>query len=464
MYDGCVFKGKKILLVGLGILGGGVATARFLIKHGASLKITDMRDKKTLIHSIKKLPKTIHYTLGKHLKKDFNDADIIVANPAVPRFGEWIIYAEKKGKKILNDLTLFLSVLPKGKKYIAVTGTRGKTTTTLWINHFIKKSIIGGNIPEAGPLAVIYKKGNPFVLETSSFQLEYITRGIPAPSVALITNIYQDHLNRHKTMEAYIEAKAKIFLNQTEEDHLVLNFDNIHTKNFLTLKPKSKLFFFSCRPLPRGINGLFVSKGVIYHASHGKHTRLFKSPFLTSFENQNFLGALLVSYLYTKLWPSLKEINTLPNAPMRREVIIKRKGLMVINDSAGTSPDATIALLEVYTKVSKRQKVLISGGTNKQLDFSLWAKKISQSILPENLFLLEGSATAEMIKELHFYNFWKTNESPRVFKNLKDLLFCVSEMKNISVVLFSPSSASFEKFRNEFDRGNTFSRIARKVF
>ncbi len=453
-------------MVGLGILGGGVATANFLIKHGAKLKVTDMRGKEVLSKSLRQLPKSIVYTLGKHLEKDFRHAEIIVANPAVPRYGEWIRLAEQLGKVIYNDLTLFLtSIRSMGKDVIAITGTRGKTTTTLWTHHLILGSIVGGNIPETGPLKIINKKGNPFILETSSFQLEYVTKGLPAPHIALITNLYQDHLNRHKTMKEYVRAKAGIFLNQTKEDFVILNFNNEYTKNFLALKPKSAVLYFSTKQLQKGREGIYMQKGDIYTVFNGKKTFIMKSPFDTDFLNENLMGALLASFLYLGDWSKIiPRVSTLPDVPMRRQVIKKTRNSVVVNDSAGTSPDATIALLAEYKKIPKNQKILITGGTDKQLDFSVWPNHIKKELMSSNVYFLNGSATQKMVSGLKKVHFFNKGEKPNRYEDLKDIVEVISRRKGKKTILFSPSSASFEKFKNEFDRGNQFSRFVRTLF
>jgi UDP-N-acetylmuramoylalanine--D-glutamate ligase len=472
-----MFKGKKVLLVGLGLLGGGVATAKFLIKNGAKISITDKRSKEILGDSIAKLPKDISYTLGSHKKKDFDKADAIVANQAVSRYGEWVQYAEKQGKRVYSDLTLFLEMFgKKNKDYIAITGTRGKTTTSLWINHFLSGSVLGGNIPEKGLLKILTAKGNPFVLEMSSFQLEYMLPNLLAPKIALITNFYQDHINRHGNMKEYLKAKGLIFLNQTKEDFLILNLQDAHTKEFLKLKPKAKILFFSVKPLPKSKNGIFVSKGKIYTSIGGKKQFVIESPFNTDFENQNLMGSMLASYIYktnnkrlitnnNTVWKDIiRKIKSLPQAPMRREVIIKKKGLVVVNDSSGTSPDATIALLSSYEKTPKVQKILITGGTDKQLDFKEWAKLISKTISSDNLYLLNGSSTQKMIAELNHLKYWKKMDTVKIFETLSDIVRLVSVQKGNKTILFSPSSASFEKFKNEFDRGRQFNRLAQKYF
>ena len=147
-------RNKKILLVGLGILGGGEALAKFLLAQKPKLTITDLRSREILSPVIKRLGnKKIKFVLGKHRDVDFKKNDIIVFNPAVSIFSRWAKLAKRYKKPAENDLTLFLKLLKtenSSANYIAITGTRGKTTTSLWINHFLEKSVLGGNIPNRG--------------------------------------------------------------------------------------------------------------------------------------------------------------------------------------------------------------------------------------------------------------------------------------------------------------------------
>ena len=224
-----MWKNKKTLLFGLGILGGGVETAKFLLKKGVKLSVTDSKSKEHLAPSIAKLPKDISYTLGQHKDTDIKKVDAVIFNPGVAYESEWVKKALAMKKEVYNDFSLFLSVLKEKKetpKYIAVTGTRGKTTSTTWIHHFLNGSAVGGNMPENGLLKIVNQKTNLFALELSSFQLEFVQKGNLAPKVAVVTNLYRDHLNRYKKMGKYAKAKANIFLNQTSEDFLILNADN----------------------------------------------------------------------------------------------------------------------------------------------------------------------------------------------------------------------------------------------
>lgn len=501
-----MWKNKKTLLFGLGILGGGVETAKFLLKKGVKLSVTDSKSKEHLAPSIAKLPKDISYTLGQHKDSDIKNVEAVIFNPGVAYESEWVKKALAMKKEVYNDFSLFLSVLKEKKeipKYIAVTGTRGKTTSTTWIHHFLADSAVGGNMPENGLLKIVNQKTNLFALELSSFQLEFVQKGSLAPKVAVVTNLYRDHLNRYKKMEKYAKAKANVFLNQTSEDFLVLNADNEWSAFFLKQKPKAQVYWFSLRPLAKGKKGMYL-KGDKLVWRETKDVVVGTSPFADTAHNANLLTALTASYLYTGSWQELfGKIDTLPQVPLRQEVIFEAKKLKVVNDGAATSPDATVALLDAYKGVPKDDKVLITGGTDKDLEYGVWAKKVAKEIAPANLFLLSGSATIKMIKALTKEGYWqlprnKGQINPRIFDNYEEMLKTISpdtchscesenprcvpassrtpEDSNIILskkfslavsqaktsqlhILFSPSAASFEKFKNEFDRAQKFVKV-----
>lgn len=455
-----MLKNKKVLLVGLGILGGGLSTAKFLLQQGAKLTITDLRDKKVLAPSIKKLRnKKIKYIFGKHRKTDFKNNEIIVFNPAISIFSPWIKLAKSYCRKpIENDLSLFLK--NKRPEYIAVTGTRGKTTVSHWINHFLFNSVLGGNIPERGLLKIINKKTKLFILELSSFQLEFIKKGLKAPKIAIITNLYNDHLNRYGIFKNYLDQKAKIFLNQDKNDFLILNADNKYTKDFLKLKPKSKIYYFSLKKFHKNQNGLFITDSKIYFQENAHISAIAGKCAISDwadFQKSNLLAALLGAYLYCRDWRKLiKKIKTLPQVPFRQEIVLQNKNLTIINDAVATSPDATIAALEKFHG-RKNCLILIIGGTDKNLEFKELSDKIKKYIKKENLYLLEGSATRKLTQEL------KENKL-KIFNNLKEILLDIKQNKKTGIILFSPASASFEKFKNEFDRGRQFNKLVKKYF
>lgn len=453
-----------------------MATAKFLIKNGAKLTITDLNPKKELKNTLAKLKGLkANFVLGEHREEDFKNNDIIVFNPAVGIFNKWVKVAQKYKKPIENDLSLFLKLIGD-KKYAAITGTRGKTTSTTWAHHFLKPAIIGGNIPNAGLFKIIdkitdSKKDAPLVLELSSFQLEFFKKGLTPPKVVAITNLFSDHLNRYGTMDVYAKMKANIFLNQTKKDFLILNYDDKNKSFFLKENPKSRIFYISMKKLPATENGLYFAGNKIYFQLNGEKEFVAEVADFSGHQKYNLLTALLTAYLYNygdanmslggKKWQIFtKKISTLPAIPFRQQVIFNKNGLMIINDSAATSPDGAIVAIERFK--NSKNFFLISGGTDKNLDFKKMAKRIKEILPSKNLFLLDGSATKKLIGELNKINYFKT--APIAFDNLKEIVDTVKKRVKTGVVVFSPAGASFEKFKNEFDRGRKFNKLVKNNF
>ena len=470
-----LIKNKKVLVVGLGILGGGISTCLWLLKHKAKLTITDLKQKKDLEKSLKKLKRyssKIKLILGKHNKNDFKSNDIIVINPGVRvKNNPYLKIAKRKNKLIENEITLFFrfNINP----IISVTGTRGKTTITNWIGHLLKGKysniIVGGNTPNNPILSFLdkLKMNIPIVLELSSFQLELLKAKYKAPKIAIITNLYRDHLNRHGNMKDYARAKANIFQNQKNTDFLILNYDNKWTKFFLSLKPRSQVYFISHNPLPKAKNGIFYKKNKIYFQENRKKKLIFNaSNFLKHWGEhnlENLMTAILASKLFGLTFAQIKkQINSLPQIKFREETILKNKKLLIINDSSATSPDATIAALKRFKRY-KNNLILITGGTDKNLEYDELAKRIKKDILPKNLVILNGSASKKLIKEL---NKIKYSNKYFVFESLEECfyysLYQIKQKKK-NIIIFSPAAASFEKFKNEFDRAEQFNKLIKKL-
>ncbi|MCX6738783.1 MAG: UDP-N-acetylmuramoyl-L-alanine--D-glutamate ligase [Candidatus Parcubacteria bacterium] len=492
-------KNKKVLVVILGIYGGGAATAKWLFQNGAKVTVTDMRSEKELEGSMKlftpKERKGIHFVLGGQHEEDFSSHDIIVLGPGVPRESPYLSVAKKAGKQIENDASLFFRFVKN--PVIAVTGTRGKSTTTSWIAHILSHKygdfIPTGNNPKLAflkELSLLKDESRPVVAEMSSWQLEYLPHSEKAPHISVITNLTPDHLNRYQGgMEDYAGAKANIFKDQTENDILILNADNEWTKFYLSKKPKAKLYYFSKKPLTKGKNGMFIKDGkmVFRNGKEDKEILDIKkfSETMGIHNLENLLATILSITLFDpKFRITKKMIDSLPQSPFRQEIIVAKKGLTVVNDSAGTSPDATIAILRRFSTWGFNPQVtLITGGTDKDLEFCELAKEIKKTLTPSNLVLLNGSATTKLILELKKIHFWN-NPSARLRAGKKILLFeTLEECTDFALgmikskpavvqgyrgrrkrtILFSPGSASFEKFRNEFHRGERFNTIIQSL-
>ncbi len=434
--------------MGLGVLGGGVATARFLVEQGAILTVTDMKTAEYLKTSLDKLAdisNQINFVLGEHREEDFLNNEIVVLNPDVSPTNPLVQTALKAGKQIETELTLFFRYV-QCKFVVGITGTRGKTTTTLWTHHILAGALgdvrILGNDPNRPFLSEINHctKETIAVVEMPSFQLETFESSGFAPHIAVITNLYQDHLSRHKTMEGYALAKANIFRNQTEKDFLILNKENEWTDFFLNQKPKSKIVFTTDQHI------WSVDEMLAFKNQWGEHNL------------KNLLAATAVALCMGVDPETIKrEVSSLPVAKFREEKVFENEVLTIYNDTTATSPEATVAA--VLRFASKEGNLfLIAGGTDRELDFTKWSTDLKKYLDQINLVLLSGSATEKMKKALGLESY---EEYDSLEECVKFALEKAKSLKGKSVILFSPGAKSFEKFKNEFDRGEQFNDIVK---
>lgn len=464
--------------MGLGLHGGGVATAKWLAGHGASVTATDKRTKEVLMPSIRALQHVrMRYVLGTHNHADFKSNDLILVNPGVSRESEFLATAMRAQKRIENDASLFFRFITN--PVIAVTGTRGKTTTTLWIAELLKHKYPqvrpSGNTPDNALLKEfdrVNNKGIPVVAELSSWQLEYLPQAKRGPHIAVITNIYRDHLNRYGgDITQYADAKAGIFASQLSSDFLVLNRDNKWWKYFSQKKPQAQICFISTEPLPRACkNGVFVHNGIAVFRHNNEERNIVSVTQFARLRGTHNLANLLAALAATLLFDSslritARDILRLPNPPMRQEIVYTRGKLTVVNDSCATSPDGVVAAIERFRKLGNI--VLIAGGTDKELEFTVLAHAIKKFVLTGRLVLLEGSATPKLISVLsNNKRMSRLNLDKKVLKNLDSCVYeafrVAKTLKGKTTILFSPGAASFEKFLHEFDRGEKFNLLVKK--
>jgi UDP-N-acetylmuramoylalanine--D-glutamate ligase len=487
---GHFFRGTRALVMGIGLHGGGVASVKWLVKHGAIVTATDKRSRDVLAPSLALLQGLpVKYVLGEHRHADFQKNDLIVVNPGVPRESEYLKTAIHEGKRIENEASLFFC--HSDNPVIAVTGTRGKTTTTLWVATLLQKKYPkvrpSGNTPDNAFLKEfdrVQGKDIPVVAEMSSWQLEHIgAHDVRAPHVSIVTNLYPDHLNRYKGIKDYANAKANIFALQKSDDFLILNYNNDWTPYFLKKKPKALLFFISKKMLPKDLNGLFLHGDHLAFRFDGMEQKLFSVKKFIETRGAHNLENLMNAVLAVKLFDSSvvvteRDALRLPTPKMRQEEVYKKGRLAIVNDSCATSPDGTIAAIERFATLSN--VVLIAGGTDKALEFVDLAKTIKKHI-PMNgansqLILLEGSATKKLVAALQQQKMSRSDLDMKVLKNLDSCVVdALRVAKNLEkstksgaknkqnvTILFSPGAASFEKFLHEFDRGEQFNKLVKK--
>jgi len=460
------FKDKRITLMGLGLHGGGVATARFLVKKGAQLNVTDLKNKEQLAPSLQKLKNLpIKFVLGRHQLADFRQADLIIQNPDVPRESKYLKEAVKNNIPIENEASLFFKLCPA--PIIAVTGTRGKSTTTSLIYEILKrknsKTLIAGNIRKVALLDIVdkIKPNTPVVLELSSWQLEVLERYKLSPQIGVLTNIMKDHLNRYKNFKQYIEAKKIIYKFQQPADFIIINRDNQITK-ILGKEVPSQRYWFSLKSFKQE-NGAYLKNNFLYFRQNGKEEKIInKNQILLPGEHNlaNCLAAINVAKIYKVANKDIAQVlKNFKGLDDRLQLVREYQGIKYYNDTTATTPDACIAALKTLNPDAKTNIILLAGGNDKKLDYSDLAKEIKKRV--KALIVFEGTATPKLVKALKQNKFDKSliyvDTMKEAFRQAKYLL------TKGDIFLLSPAAASFGLFLNEFDRGSQFVKEVKKI-
>lgn len=425
--DACSeFKGKRITVVGLGLLGRGVGDTRYLASCGADLVVTDLKTEEDLHDSLTQLSEfpNIEYSLGEHRLEDFQDRDLIINGPAVPLNSPYIQAARDAGIRVTMSTALFARIAREaGATIVGITGTRGKTTVTEMIAHVLtiagKNALVGGNIRGVSTLALLpqVQEDTIAVLELDSWQLQgFRDEGI-SPQVAVFTTFYPDHLNYYKTMEPYLADKAAIFLNQGPEDVLVLGKQ--------------------AEPIVRAaydgsIKGHIVVPEELPETSiPGQHNR------------ENAAAALeAVRALGVPDSVSLPALASFKGVAGRLELVREVKGVKFYNDTNATTPEATLAALRALGP----RTLLIMGGADKGLSLDMLAVELPS--LVKDIFFLEGTGTDRMRSFVpNALSYGSVEEAVRE---------AYAAAEEGDSVLLSPAFASFGMFKNEYERGDAF--------
>ncbi|HHY77411.1 MAG TPA: UDP-N-acetylmuramoyl-L-alanine--D-glutamate ligase [Clostridiales bacterium] len=447
-------KGKNVLVLGAAVTG--IPTALELYNMGCNITLNDCKPLAQLdeyIHDLDNL--SIEIITGGHPIELASNCDFIVISPGVPTDIPLVKEAKKLGKEVISEVELAYRMTQT--PIAAITGTNGKTTTTALLGEIMKesgrKTFVVGNI--GNPIIKEVKNAAPedlFVLEVSSFQLETTVHF--RPKVCAILNITPDHLNRHKTLENYIDAKTKIFRNQKQEDYTVLNWDDEQTRKLSSLT-KSKTLFFSRKDILD--EGAYVENGYLTISYKNKKERIIdiKDIFIPGEHNlENALAASLMAYcLGVEAHTIQKVLKEFKGVEHRIEYVTEIDGVIYYNDSKGTNPDSSIKAIKTMT----RPTILIAGGYDKGSDFDEFVSYFKGKV--KALILL--GETADKIKEsaekAGFYNIYKVSDMEEAVKKGKELA------TPGDCVLLSPACASWDMFKNFEERGNVFKDAVRRL-
>ncbi|MDR2177493.1 MAG: UDP-N-acetylmuramoyl-L-alanine--D-glutamate ligase [Treponema sp.] len=479
------FSGRRVLVMGLGLNGGGCESAAYLARHGAELTVTDIQDEKTLAPSIEKLEASagdraprIRYVLGKHEMADFEQAELVIKNPGVKSNSPFL----RAARRVETDISLFLAESPA--RLTAVTGSKGKSSTAAALHRVLSrarnsapqtgipgKAWLGGNIT-VSPLSFLDQlgAGDDVVLELSSWQLGDLRdrlngdgRPLLKPRCAVITAIMPDHLNWYPDMSSYVADKRVIYQGQDRKDATIAGQDS-WGRSFLAESRGRPLSYGDEEPGP-GISGGWIEgkegPGLIrLCGGHGAGDIIEVVPAELlvpgRHQKQNLLAAAL-ALLDMGLPAELvrESLGSFPGIEHRLEFFHEWRGVRFYNDSAATIPEAAAAAVAVFA--GKGKLLLLAGGSDKKLDPETLIRAVEQA---GELFLFAGTATEKLTLSLTGRGIPFNGPFDSMEAAVRAIL---ERARPGDTALLSPGCASFGMFHNEFDRGAQWKETVRRL-
>lgn len=439
---------KKILIVGFGVSGR--AAARAMIDLGARVWVQDSSKEESFDTNL------ITFFKGKgvvfflnSIPPDMGMFDMLIVSPGVSPELNFVTEAKEKGAEIIGELEIAYRI-GRGN-YVAITGTNGKTTTTTLVGEIFKKAgrttSVVGNIGIAAISASVNAGENDWlVTETSSFQLE--TNKYFKPAISAILNLSPDHLNRHHTMKAYGEAKAKIFENQTEDGFLIINYDDKECYK-LAQGAKAKVVPFSRKSELQF--GAFVRDGkIVIRDKEGKEVDICAIENLKIIGDHNIENALAAAAICyfagidkTTIETALGEFNGVEH---RLEFCNEIEGVKYYNDSKGTNTDAAITALRAI----KNNIILIAGGDSKGQEFDDFVKSFNGAVKKLILMGRDAHYIQEAADRCGFHEYVYGKD----MNECVNLAYGFAELGDS--VLLSPACASWDMYDNFEQRGKHF--------
>lgn len=436
------FKDKKITVMGLGLLGRGVGDATFLAACGAEVTVTDLKTEEQLADSVAQLRtyENVTFVLGEHRTEDFEGRDMVLVAAGVPIDSPYLAHAREQGVPLKQSAALFAELA--GIPIIGVTGTRGKSTVTHMIHHVLEAAtgeqvILGGNIRGVSNLQLLNEvhEGTLAVMELDSWQLQGFGWAEMSPQIAVFTNFMPDHMNYyHGNMDAYFADKANIFLYQ-EESGVLITTPEVFA--YATQFAKGK-------QITIGQEVVLADASVLPEdcllAMPGEHNRLnaalaYQALRATSLTDEQIFEGLA----------------TFPGVPGRLEYLGDVGGVKVYNDNNATTPTATLTGLRALANGNASRTVLIMGGADKGLDTSELISELPQYV--KGVVLLPGSGSERIVDHI---------EARHVTGLAEAVDVALGSAVPGDVVLFSPGFASFDQFKNEYDRNDQFVALIRE--
>ncbi|MEE8449163.1 MAG: UDP-N-acetylmuramoyl-L-alanine--D-glutamate ligase [Thermodesulfobacteriota bacterium] len=439
--------GKRVAVLGLARTG--VAAALFLARQGARVTASDLKMRESLEMDLGQLEKEgVRLVLGGHPERIFVNSQLVIQSPGVPSDLAVLKKAEAAGAEVISELELayrYLSI-----PLIAVTGTNGKSTTTTLLGQMFanagKKAFVGGNLGTPLIQAVDEPSMEYAIAEVSSFQLERIRRF--RPRISLFLNLSADHLDRHANYQDYVQAKARIFMNQRGEDTAVVNGDD---PEVMRIFPRGRM-----KSITFGRDKGAVSlkqEGII--ARVGKEERFYplRAPGLRGAHNQENAMAAVAAAELCKLEPEAiaRALGEFPGLPHRLEFVREFGGVSYFNDSKATNVGAVKRSLSSFSN----PVVLIAGGRDKGCDYRPLLPEVERRV---RVVVLLGEAKERMKRDLG------ASIKTELADDLKQAVLKAKVWaKRGDVVLLSPACSSFDMFANFEERGESFKDLVSRL-
>ncbi len=449
-------KDRKIMVVGLGRTG--VSLTRFLCEHGAKVTVTDHKSKAELVTSLEQMQDLpVEFDLGGHTPKKFLEQELIVLSPGVSPFLKIFEYAKNHNVKVTGEFEFSCWFVKE--PIIAVTGTNGKTSTTYLAYKMLKESgvdvWVGGNY---GPPVVDYlrsgQKAKVLVLEVSSFQLEHCERFTPQNIV--FTNLAENHLDRYKTMEEYVNAKRRIFLNTNQATTSILNADD-NAVIELARDPavqRGRIFYFSCKkalePQIMNIGGVVNMKKELKVRTGPEIEFLSVADMKARGQHmvENFMAALLAAREHGATNEAIQRvINEFKGIPHRIEYVRRVGGVQFFNDSKATNVHAVKKALDSFDE----NVILIMGGKDTGLNYEPLFEHIKRKV---KSLILYGEAKEKINRDIG-----DASETFLIGTFEEAVLIAYQKSRISDIVLMSPGCSSFDIFDSYVERGNYFKEI-----
>lgn len=452
-------KGKKVAVLGIGI------SHRPLIKYlsglGVDITAFDKSDESKLADVFNEFDgMNIKYSLGEDYLKNLKGFDVVFKTPGMRFDLLEIVEARNSGAHITSEMEVFFEVCPA--QIFAVTGSDGKTTTTTLIYKMLIEQgyncWLGGNIgtPLLSKIDEI-KESDKVILELSSFQLHTMTL---SPQVAVVTNLAPNHLDMHKSMEEYVEAKKNIFLHQGESDKVILNFDNDITREFSKDAKGNVIYFSRVNKIDAGAK----MDGQMLVYDDGKQVKEIVDAgniVIPGVHNiENYLAAIAAVIDYVEVDTIKKVAETFKGVEHRIELVRELDGIKFYNDSIASSPSRTIAGLNSF----KQKVILIAGGYDKKIPYDVMGEVLVNKV---KCLVLVGQ-TAPKIEKALLDEIERTGEGKDIniikCNTLKEAVEkAYGCAKSGDIITMSPASASFDMFKNFEERGKQFKEFVNSL-